>query len=166
MWYNTLEMSDYMYNIVFVCYGNICRSPMAEMIFKDLIFKNNKRYMFTCTSRSTSMEEIGNGMYPKAIDILNDNNIVIEKHKAQQLKKDDYNNYDLIIGFENRNINDILRIIGDDSMNKVHLLGDYLDGREIDDPWYTDDFITAYNDIYNCVIAMYNKLVEEEHNEI
>ena len=55
-----------MYHILFICYGNICRSPMAEMIFKDMIFKNNKRYMFSCSSRATSMEEIGNDMYPKA----------------------------------------------------------------------------------------------------
>ncbi len=153
-----------MYNIIFVCYGNICRSPMAEMILKDLIYKNSKRYLFNCISRSTSIEEIGNNMYPKAIDILNKYNITIESHIAKQLKKEDYDKYDLIIGFETRNINDIKKIIGEDPYNKVHLLGEYLDNREIADPWYTDDFETAYNDINECIHSMYNKLVEEAKN--
>ena len=156
-----------MYNIIFVCYGNICRSPMAEMIFKDLIYKNSKRFLFSCISRSTSIEEIGNDIYPKAKDILKKYNINIESHKATQLTKEDYNKYDLIIAFEERNIRDIKHIIGEDSYNKIHLLGEYLDNRQIADPWYTDDFERAFDDISKCVLAMYNKLIEEaKNNEI
>ena len=156
-----------MYNIIFVCYGNICRSPMAEMIFKDLIYKNNKRYLFNCISRATSIEEIGNNMYPKAIDILKKYNINIESHKATQLTKEDYKKNNLIIAFEDRNIRDINNIVGEDTDNKIHLLGEYLDNRQIVDPWYTDDFEKAYEDISKCVLAMYNTLVEEaKNNEI
>ena len=155
-----------MYNILFVCYGNICRSPMAEMMFKDLIYKNNKRYLFSCASRSTSIEEIGNNIYPKAENILRLHNIQIENHKAKQITKDDYNNYNLIICFENRNKKDILSIIKEDKDNKVHLLGEYLDNREIADPWYTDDFDTAYNDISECLQSMFQILIEENSHEI
>ncbi len=153
-----------MYNILFICYGNICRSPMAEMIFKDLIYNNNKKFLFKCDSKATSMEEIGNDIYPKAKKVIEKHNVTIEKHYASQTKKEDYDKYDLIIGFETRNINDIKKIIGEDPYNKVHLLGEYLDNREIADPWYTDDFETAYNDINECIHSMYNKLVEEAKN--
>ena len=71
-----------MYNILFVCYGNICRSPMAEMIFKDIIYKNNKRYMFSCVSRATSVEELGNDIYPSAKKKLIDKGITCESHKG------------------------------------------------------------------------------------
>ena len=64
-----------MYNILFICYGNICRSPMAEMIFKDLVYKNNKKFMFNCESKETSIEELGNPIYPEAVNTLKKNNI-------------------------------------------------------------------------------------------
>lgn len=71
-----------MYKILFICYGNICRSPMAEMIFKDLIYKNNKRYLFSCASRATSMEELGNDIYPQAKKKLLEKGIKVERHIA------------------------------------------------------------------------------------
>ena len=78
-----------MYNILFVCYGNICRSPMAEMIFKELIYKKNKKYLFNCASRATSMEELGNDIYKKAKEKLLEKNITVEKHIARKIKLDD-----------------------------------------------------------------------------
>ena len=152
-----------MYNILFVCYGNICRSPMAEMIFKDLIFKNNKRYLFSCLSRGTSMEELGNDIYPAAKEVLLRNGIKLEKHVAKQMTKDDYKRYDYIIVMEERNKRDVLRIIGDDYDNKIHLLLEYADSpSDIEDPWYTGEFDKVYDQIYNGCIGLYNYLLNKE----
>ncbi len=130
-----------MYRICFICYGNICRSPMAEFIFKDMIYDNKKRYKMSCASRATSFEEIGNDIYPKARKVLEKNNINIEKHKAKRFTKEEYNDFDLIIVMEERNKRDILNIIGDDPLNKVHKLREYTnDNQDIEDPWYTDRF--------------------------
>lgn len=152
-----------MYNILFVCYGNICRSPMAEMIFKNLIYTNSKRYMFTCASRATSMEELGNPMYPQAINILNKKGIKIENHVAKQITKEDYNKYDLIIVFEERNKRDILRIVNEDPDDKIHLIMEYTTHlEEVDDPWYTNDFEKCYNMINEGCNGLYNYLLNKE----
>lgn len=157
-----------MYNILFVCYGNICRSPMAEMIFKDLVIKNNKRYKFSCVSRATSMEELGNDIYPQAKRKLLEEGITCERHIATQIKKDDYNLYDYIIVMEERNRKDIIKIIGPDLDNKIHLLMEYTDNiKDISDPWYTGDFNTAYKEIYNGCLGLYNYLLnKEDENEV
>lgn len=157
-----------MYNILFICYGNICRSPMAEMIFKDLIYKNNKRYKYSCISRATSMEELGNPIYPPALRKLEEKGVKVEKHIAMQMKKEDYDKYDLIIVMEERNKRDVLRIVGEDNKQKIHLLLEYTNNlRTIDDPWYTNDFETAYELINEGCIALYNYLESlEVQNEI
>lgn len=152
-----------MYNILFVCYGNICRSPMAEMIFKDIIYKNNKRYMFSCVSRATSVEELGNDIYPSAKSKLLDKGITCESHKAIQIKKEDYKIYDYIIVMEERNKRDVIRIMGPDIEDKVHLLLEYTNTlKDIDDPWYTGDFDTAFDEIYNGCVGLYNYLLNKE----
>lgn len=152
-----------MYNILFVCYGNICRSPMAEMIFKDIIYKNNKRYMFSCVSRATSVEELGNDIYPSAKSKLLDKGITCESHKAIQIKKEDYKIYDYIIVMEERNKRDVIRIMGPDIEDKVHLLLEYTDNlKDIDDPWYTGDFDTAFDEIYKGCVGLYNYLLNKE----
>ena len=157
-----------MYNILFVCYGNICRSPMAEMIFKDLVYKNNKRYMFSCVSRATSMEELGNDIYPQAKKKLLSEGITCEAHKAIQIKKEDYKLYDYIIVMEERNKSDVIQIVGYDIDNKVHLLLEYTDDiKDIEDPWYTGDFDTAYDEIYRGCVGLFNYLLEMRgENEI
>ena len=91
-----INLVMFMYNILFICYGNICRSPMALMIFKDLVYKNNKKYMFNVSSRATSVEELGNGIYYEALNVLEKNNVTIEDHKAIQVTKEDYEKYDYI----------------------------------------------------------------------
>lgn len=155
-----------MYNILFVCYGNICRSPMAEMIFKDLIYKNNKRFKFTCASRSTSIEELGNDIYPDAKKKLLEKGISIERHQAKQLTKSDYDKYDYIIVMEERNVKDVLRIIDEDNLNKVHLLLEYTKHpHDIKDPWYTGDFDTSYDEIYEGCVALYNYLLTKENQD-
>ena len=157
-----------MYNILFVCYGNICRSPMAEMIFKDLIIKNNKRYMMSCVSRATSIEEIGNDIYPQAKRKLVQMGVTCESHRATQVTKSDYDKYDYIIVMEERNKKDLLRIIGEDKDNKIHLLLEYTDNiKDIDDPWYSGDFDTAFNEINEGCIGLFNYLVNlGDNNEI
>lgn len=157
-----------MYNILFICYGNICRSPMAEMIFKDLIIKNNKRYMMSCVSRATSIEEIGNDIYPQAKRKLVQMGVTCESHRATQVTKSDYDKYDYIIVMEERNKRDLLRIIGEDKDNKIHLLLEYTDNiKDIDDPWYSGDFDTAFNEINEGCIGLFNYLVNlGDNNEI
>lgn len=157
-----------MYNIVFVCYGNICRSPMAEMIFKDLVYANNKRYKYSCVSRATSMEELGNPIYPPALKKLENMGIKTERHVASQLRKDEYDKYNLIIVMEERNKRDVLRIVGEDKDNKIHLLLEYTNNlKDIEDPWYTGDFDTAYDEIYEGCIGLYDYLEAlEVQNEV
>jgi protein-tyrosine phosphatase len=133
-----------MKNILFVCYGNICRSPMAEMIFKDMLYLSNKKYLANVESKGTSFEELGNDIYPKAKEKLLEKKVTIEKHIARRVQKEDYSKYDLIIGMEDSNIDDLLDIFGSDPDNKLRLLLD----EQIDDPWYTGDFDTAYDQIY------------------
>ncbi|MBR6821386.1 MAG: low molecular weight phosphotyrosine protein phosphatase [Bacilli bacterium] len=157
-----------MYNVLFICYGNICRSPMAEMIFKDLIIKNNKRYMMSCVSRATSIEEIGNDIYPQAKRKLVQMGVTCESHRATQVTKSDYDKYDYIIVMEERNKRDLLRIIGEDKDNKIRLLLEYTDNiKDIDDPWYSGDFDTAFNEINEGCIGLFNYLVNlGDNNEI
>ena len=156
-----------MFNVLFVCYGNICRSPMAEMIFKDLIYNNSKRYLISCESMATSMEEIGNGIYPKAKKKLEEMGVKVEAHRARQFKKSDYDKYDYIIVFEERNKRDLLNIIEKDVDNKIHLLLEYSDKLEdIADPWYTDDFDTAYEMINKGCIDLFNYLVERGMQDV
>ena len=157
-----------MYNILFICYGNICRSPMAEMIFKDLIIKNNKRYMMSCVSRATSIEEIGNDIYPQAKRKLVQMGVTCESHRATQVTKSDYDKYDYIIVMEERNKRDLLRIIDEDKDNKIHLLLEYTDNiKDIDDPWYSGDFDTAFNEINEGCIGLFDYLVNlGDNNEI
>ena len=151
-----------MYNVLFICYGNICRSPMAEMIFKDLIIKNNKRYMMSCVSRATSIEEIGNDIYPQAKRKLVQMGVTCESHRATQVTKSDYDKYDYIIVMEERNKRDLLRIIGEDKDNKIHLLLEYTDNiKDIDDPWYSGDFDTAFNEINEGCNGLFNFLVSK-----
>lgn len=134
---------------------------MAEMIFKDLIYKNNKRYLFSCASRATSIEEIGNGIYPSALEKLQEKGIKCERHIARQLKKEDYNIYNYIIVMDDNNLKETLNIIGDDKENKIHLLTEYTNTfKDILDPWYTLDFETAYQDISKGCLSLYNYLLE------
>lgn len=151
-----------MIKVLFVCYGNICRSPMALMIFKSIIKNNGYSYKFTASSCATSREEIGNDIYPPIKQKLKQKGISIEKHSAKQFKKEFYDIYDYIIVMEEENKCDLLKII-DDKYDKIHLLLEYTeDLRDIEDPWYTRDFETAFQDIYNGCLGFYKYLVERE----
>ena len=141
-----------MIRVLFVCHGNICRSPMAEFIFKNMINKKQLQSDFYIASAATSTEEIWNGIgnpvYPPAKRELARHGISCDRKRAVQLKKSDYDKYDYLIGMEERNRRNMLRILGSDPENKVSLLLDYSNRPgNIADPWYTGDFETTYRDI-------------------
>ena len=133
---------------MFICHGNICRSPMAEFIFKDMIRKIGREKEFAVASSATSDEEIWNGIgnpvYPPAKAELAKHGISCEGKRAVQLKKSDYDNYDMFLCMDSRNIDNAIRIFGSDPDNKVIRL---LSSKDVSDPWYTDKFDVAYNDI-------------------
>lgn len=133
-----------MKRIMFVCHGNICRSPMAEFIFRDLVKKYGREDEFIIASSAVSTEEIGNPVYPPARQELAKHGIGCNGKYAVQLKKSDYEKYDLFLCMDSSNIKNALRIFGCDKDNKVRLL---LDDRDVSDPWYTDRFDVAYADI-------------------
>lgn len=141
-----------MIKIMFVCHGNICRSPMAEFILKDMAEKAGKADAFVIASSATSTEEIWNGVgnpvYPPAAAELAKHGIFCEGKRAVQLQKSDYENYDLFIGMDNANIRNMHRILGGDPAGKIRKLMDHTArGGEVADPWYSDRFDIAYRDI-------------------
>ena len=142
-----------MIKILFVCHGNICRSPMAEYILKDMVKKAGLSDRFVIDSAATSSEEIwggvGNPVYPPAARKLSEHGISCSGHHARQVTRADYARYDLLIVMEQYNIRGVLRLIGgNDPEGKIRLLRDYTDHPgDIDDPWYTGDFETAYRQI-------------------
>ena len=150
-----------MQRIMFVCHGNICRSPMAEFICKDLAKKAGK--CFTVASSATSTEEIRNGIgnpvYPPARAELAKHGIACEGKRAVQLQKSDYDKYDLFIGMDSANIRNMHRIFGGDPAGKIRKLMEYTDrGGDVADPWYSDRFDIAYRDIYDGCKALLEKL--------
>ena len=137
-----------MIRVLFVCLGNICRSPMAEFVFKDMVNKKGLSNEFYIESAATSSEAVGEGIYFGTRDILKEQGIHFTDHKSRQLTKEDYNKFDYILGMENKNITNILKIVGEDKENKVHRLLDFSDSpRDIADPWYTGDFDITYYDV-------------------
>ncbi len=141
-----------MIRVMFVCHGNICRSPMAEMILKSLLRARGTDGAVTVSSCATSTEEIWNGrgnpVYPPARAELAKHGIPCGDHHAVQLTKADYADCDLLIGMDSANLRNMQRITGGDPLHKMHLLGEYAGtGRDIADPWYSGRFDLAYADI-------------------
>lgn len=147
-----------MIKVLFVCHGNICRSPMAEFILKKLVKDKGLEKDFEISSSATSREEIGNDIYPPAKACLKSHNIPFERHMARQITKQDLSYYDYIIAMEDYNITNLKRVVGD--CNKYSLLKDYTDIKgNIVDPWYTGDFETSYNEILQGCLCFLDKLI-------
>ena len=135
--------------ILFVCHGNICRSPMAEFVMKDLVQKAGREQEFYIESAATSTEEIGNEVYPPARRKLAEHGIGCKGKTARQMTRGDYDRFDLIVGMDAWNIRNISRICGGDPEGKIHKLLDYA-GRpdsDVADPWYTGDFEATWRDV-------------------
>lgn len=163
-----------MIKILFVCHGNICRSPMAEFIFRDIVERNMMQDEFLISSSATSREEIFNGVgnyiYPPAKQVLLKHNIGktsytdIFAKRAKQINTSEYEYYDYIICMDSYNLRNLKMMMG--SLNeKVSLLLDWLDSadksKSIADPWYSGDFTTCYNQIYDGCVSLYEKLVKQ-----
>ncbi|MBE6617882.1 MAG: low molecular weight phosphotyrosine protein phosphatase [Ruminococcaceae bacterium] len=153
-----------MKRIMFVCHGNICRSPMAEFILKKML-EEKGICDITVASSATSTEEIWNGIgnpvYPPARAELGKHGIDSGTKRAVQLKSEDYGKYDLFIGMDSANIRNMHRILGGDPDGKIRKLMDYTDrGGDVADPWYSDRFDIAYRDIYDGCVGLMNELTK------
>ena len=137
-----------MKKILFVCHGNICRSPMAEFVMKHLVRQAGRQKEFQIDSAATSTEEIGNGMHYGTRTKLTQMGIPYDDHRARRLVKADAENYDLIIGMDQENLFYMERILGSGARPKIHLLLEWAGlKRDIADPWYTGNFEQTYADI-------------------
>lgn len=151
-----------MYKILFVCHGNICRSPMAEFVMKDIVKKAGRSDEFYIASCATSTEEIGNPVHHGTRRKLAEVGISCDGKRAAQLTKSDYNKYDYIIAMDEMNIRNIMRIIKSDPEGKVSLLLSHAGmSGSIADPWYTGNFNDTYRDVLLGCKALFNEIVSK-----
>lgn len=148
-----------MTRILFVCHGNICRSPMAEFAMKDLVKKAGLEANFKIASAATSAEETGNPVYSPARRKLLEHGMNPAGKTARQLRRGDYDDYDYLIGMDRSNLRNMLRICGGDPEGKIGLLLDKTDcPRDISDPWYTGDFDQTWQDVREGCLSLLNAL--------
>ena len=148
--------------ILFVCHGNICRSPMAEFVMKDLAAKAGLSDAFAIESAATSSEELGNPVYPPARRKLAEHGISCQGKTARRMTRADYDRFDLLIGMDHANIRNMTRIAGGDPEGKIRLLLDYA-GRhdEVADPWYTGNFQETWDDVLEGCTALLRSCASE-----
>ena len=153
-----------MINILFVCLGNICRSPMAEYVMRDMVQKEGLAARFTIDSAATSTYEVGNPIYPPAYRKLRQHGIDASPHRSRQICREDYSKYDYIIGMDASNMRNMQRAFGGDPEGKLTLLLQHC-GRNDDvaDPWYTGDFDATWRDVNEGCRAILDAL-KEQHN--
>ena len=152
-----------MIKILFVCHGNICRSPMAEYVMKKLVKDAGLEGAFEIASAATSREELGNPVYPPARRKLAQHGIQCQGHQARQMTKGDYDRYDRIICMDRANLRNISRLSGGDRSGKLSLLLDYTPraGEEVADPWYTGNFDDTWRDVTEGCEGLLADLTEE-----
>ena len=137
-----------MIKILFVCHGNICRSPMAEFVMKETVKRAGVEEQFEIESAATSTEELGNPVYPPARRKLAEHGIRCDGKTARQMRREDYDRFDLLIGMDSFNLRNMRRIVGGDPEGKMRLLLDYTSRPgEVDDPWYSGDFDATWRDV-------------------
>ncbi len=152
-----------MKKILFVCHGNICRSPMAEFVFREIARQNGREHAYAVASRATSGEEIfggvGNPVYPPAKAELARHGLRCEGKRAIRLRASDYEDYDLLIGMDRMNLRNMQQLFGGDPQNKLRLLLDFTtQPGEVSDPWYTRDFARCYDDILRGCRGLFDTL--------
>ena len=148
------------YRILFVCHGNICRSPMAEFVMKDLVEKAGVAQQFLIESAATSTEEIGNSVYPPVRRKLAEHGISCQGKTARQMTRLDYSRYDLLIGMDSWNIRNMRAISGGDPEGKIRMLMDYTNRPgDVADPWYTGDFEATWRDVLEGCEALLSQLM-------
>ena len=152
-----------MIKILFVCHGNICRSPMAEFVMKDMVRKKGLEDKIYVESAATSTEELGNPVYPPAKRIMEEHGISCKGKTARQMRTDDYDEFDYLIGMDGANIRNMTRISGGDPDNKIHLLLSYA-GRydDVADPWYTRNFEETWSDVNEGCKALLEEIIKNE----
>jgi len=151
-----------MIKVLFVCHGNICRSPMAEFVMKDLAERAGVAQQFLIASAATSTEEIGNPVHPGTRRKLREAGIGCEGKTAVQLKKSDYEKYDYLIGMDGWNIRNMLRMLGGDPEGKVHKLLEFVGSdRDVADPWYTGNFEVTWQDVTAGCKELLKKIMAE-----
>ncbi|MCI8410698.1 MAG: low molecular weight phosphotyrosine protein phosphatase [Lachnospiraceae bacterium] len=148
-----------MIKILFVCHGNICRSPMAEFIMKDLVEKANLEQEIEIASAATSTEEIGNDIHYGTKGILNKYNIPFSRRGARQITKADYGYYDYLVGMDTANIRNMNQIFGGDPEKKIYKMLSFAGiNRDVADPWYTGNFEETYQDVITGCKAMLQQI--------
>ncbi len=153
-----------MIKLLFVCHGNICRSPMAEFVMKDLVKKAGLESEIYIASAATSREEIGNPVYPPARRKLAEHGIVCGGHAARQMTRQDYDSFDFLVGMDRANLRNMRSICGGDRDNKISLLMDYTSRPgDVADPWYTGDFEATWQDVSEGCQALL-KLLQKERS--
>ncbi len=152
--------SDSQTAILFVCHGNICRSPMAEFAMKELVRQRGVSHQFDIASAATSTEEIGNAVYPPARRKLAEHGISCAGKVARQLTRADYGRYDYIVGMDHYNLRNMQRLFGGDPDGKLSLLLDYTTRPgDVADPWYTGDFEATWRDVSEGCAAMLDTIM-------
>ena len=152
-----------MIKVLFVCHGNICRSPMAQFVFQDMVCKAGLEKKFDIDSSATSTEEIGNPVHRGTRAKMNEMGSPMVDHRAVQMKKEDYKKYNYLIGMDQWNIRNMMRIVGKDPDHKIFKMLEFAGSdRDVADPWYTGDFDATYRDIVAGCTGFLKKIREEK----
>lgn len=155
-----------MFQILFVCHGNICRSPMAEFVLRDMIARRGLEAEATVESAATSTEEIGNPVHPGTREKLRQAGISCQSKRARQIRSEDYERFDWIVGMDDWNMRNLRRAFPGDPEGKLHKLLDFCgDGSDVADPWYTGDFDATWQDVQRGCRAMMKQIEEELKKE-